>query len=356
MSNTLLLIAIAGMLNQQNQDLIDFLNGEIKVLKEIFVKKRIKFNNKQRAYLAHKFKKISSESIRQQELLVTPETMMNWYRYLIKKKWDYSKNRKAGRPKISEVNVKLVLKLIEENPYKGDKDISNKLKNLGIKLSAQSVKNIREKYGIPPLPERNKNGNWEKFIKANWNTLVAMDFKTVEVQCSNSLELETYYVLFAIKLSTREVKLCGITRYPKEDWMLLVGNSLTDPIDGFFLENKKCIIDNDVIFTKKFCNLLKDSKIDTVKTIIKAPNMNTFIERFIRTYKYEVLQWVIPSSVNHLRTITKEWLTHYNTERNHQGIDDHIIKPQDHVGRSNGEVLKISRLNGVLNYYYRASA
>lgn len=356
MDNPLLLIALAGMLNQQNQDLINFLNGEIKVLKEIFVKKRIKFTNKQRAYLAAKFNKISKETARQQELLVTPETMMNWYKKLIAQKWDYSKKTKVGRPPLSQENIDLALKLLKENPYKGDKDISNKLKNLEVYISAQSIKNIRERYGIPPAPERGKNGNWEQFIKLNWETLVAIDFKTVEVMCPNSLIMQTHYVLFAIRYSTREVELCGITPYPKKEWMQQVARNLTDPFDGFFKDATKCVMDNDKIFAPCFKKLLKDSGTKPMFTLIKAPNMNAYIERYIRSYKYEALQWVIPPSEEHLREITREWLIHYNTERNHQGIDDKIIKPGEEVGKTIGHISRKTRLNGVLSYYYRTSA
>ena len=49
-------------------------------------------------------------------------------------------------------------------------------------------------------------------------------------------------------------------------------------------------------------------------------------------------------------------MEHYHTERNHQGLDSHIIHADDNVGRSNGAVNTRSRLGGFLNYYYREAA
>ncbi len=60
-----------------------------------------------------------------------------------------------------------------------------------------------------------------------------------------------------------------------------------------------------------------------------------------------------PRSGSHLDSITKEFITFYNQESNHQGIGGDLIDPKEEVGSVLGVVKKRSRYDGSLNYYYR---
>ena len=58
-----------------------------------------------------------------------------------------------------------------------------------------------------------------------------------------------------------------------------------------------------------------------------------------------------------VRKATAEFMGHYHSERNHQGLDNALICPEpEHSGGGEGEVHRRERLGGLLNYYYRKAS
>ena len=50
------------------------------------------------------------------------------------------------------------------------------------------------------------------------------------------------------------------------------------------------------------------------------PTQNSFVERFNRTYRTEVLDLYLFSSLSDVRDITESWIRKYNEERPHQSL------------------------------------
>lgn len=46
------------------------------------------------------------------------------------------------------------------------------------------------------------------------------------------------------------------------------------------------------------------------------------IERFFRSFKWERLYLLYPETVREVKEMTRQYMTHYNYERDHQGLDD----------------------------------
>jgi hypothetical protein len=65
---------------------------------------------------------------------------------------------------------------------------------------------------------------------------------------------------------------------------------------------------------------------------------------------------VIPLSERHLRTILTEFLIHYHSERNHQGLGNKLLTPPPANGNAGGSIQCRERLGGILNHYYREAA
>jgi putative transposase len=57
-----------------------------------------------------------------------------------------------------------------------------------------------------------------------------------------------------------------------------------------------------------------------------------------------------------LSYVLHQYVAHYHTERNHQGLDNHLIAPETAVGGHTGYVGRRERLGGLLRYYYREVA
>jgi putative transposase len=57
-----------------------------------------------------------------------------------------------------------------------------------------------------------------------------------------------------------------------------------------------------------------------------------------------------------LSYVLQQYVAHYHTERNHQGLDNHLIAWEGVVGGHTGHVLRRERLGGLLSYYHREAA
>jgi len=57
-----------------------------------------------------------------------------------------------------------------------------------------------------------------------------------------------------------------------------------------------------------------------------------------------------------LRNAVREFVAHYHTERNHQGLGNNLIIATGGNARRDGAVHKRERLGGMLNFYYREAA
>jgi putative transposase len=86
-------VSIAGWMNRHQQQVIEYLIVENRVLREQIGSRRMRFTDDQRRRLAAKASELGRKLLAQVATIVTPETLMAWHRKLIAQKYDGSSFR-----------------------------------------------------------------------------------------------------------------------------------------------------------------------------------------------------------------------------------------------------------------------
>ena len=241
-----LVVALAGWINQQQRDVIDYLQEENRVLREQLAPRRLRFTDAQRRRLAAKAQALGRRALRDLETLVTPDTLLRWHRHLIAKKYDGSRRRGPGHPTIMQDIRRLIVRMATENRDWGYTRIRGALGNLGHQVARGTIANVLKEAGLEPAPERMKRRTWREFLAVHWDALAAADFFTVEVWTPRGLTRFTVLVL--IELATRRVEVAGITAEPDGHWVTQLMRNATDAEDGFLRNMRFLIHDRDPIF------------------------------------------------------------------------------------------------------------
>jgi hypothetical protein len=76
----------------------------------------------------------------------------------------------------------------------------------------------------------------------------------------------------------------------------------------------------------------------------------------VRSIKDECLNRMILIGRASLCRAVSEFMEHYHKERNHQGLENSLIRPAPTHAASASSMQCRPRLGGILNYYYRAAA
>ena len=144
----LLLISLAGWLNQSQHEVIEYLQEENRVLREQLGGKRLRFNEDQRRRLAVRAKKLSWRMLPEGRTIVTPTTLLAWHRRLIARNYDGTRKRGPGRPRVLEEIQRWVIRMATENRDWGYRRIQGALANLGPEVGRGTIANILKQHGL----------------------------------------------------------------------------------------------------------------------------------------------------------------------------------------------------------------
>lgn len=270
---------------------------------------------------------------------------------MIGKKYDSTRQgngKKRGRKPVSEEIVQNILRLAKNSDW-GYARIVSYMTYLGYKVSVSTVRKVLDDHGIVADPECRKRGDWEQFINSHKNVIAAADFATVELLTPDGLSRE--HILFFEDITTREVRLGGIVHAPDGTWMKQIARNMTDAWNGFLIGKEYLIHDRDALFTNDFTLILKSAGVKCKKLPPRSPQLNSFIEAFIKSFRQECMDKLILTSETQLRYVVKEYLEYYNRERPHRGLYGKMINPWPQY--PDGDIVEFSRLGGLLKSYRR---
>ena len=139
-----LVLTFAGWVNRHQDDLIAYLREENRVLREHLGPRPIRLTDAQRRRLAVRGQKLGRCVWMQVAGIVTPDTILRWYRRLIAQTYDGSARRGRGRRWCADAGRPTRFKPSSPSPTDAVRDGSTKL--------GHPVQNVTREHGLTPLP------------------------------------------------------------------------------------------------------------------------------------------------------------------------------------------------------------
>jgi putative transposase len=119
----------------------------------------------------------------------------------------------------------------------------------------------------------------------------------------------------------------AVTAHPSAAWTL---QQLREVV-GFDHARRFLIHDRDSIFARSLDESIRNPGLTVLKSPPHSPKANAICERVIGTIRRECLDWLIPLSESHLRSILRSWVGHYNHGRRHMVLGPGVPDPPSEV-------------------------
>ncbi len=247
-------------------------------------------------------------------VVVKPQTFIGWHRTAFRAFWRW-KSKTRGRPKLP-TNIRILIQdMAVANPTWGEERIANELSlKLSIRVSPRTVR----KYLTSPKPQGVSSQRWKTFVRNHARAIVACDFVTVV-----TANFRILYVFVAMEVGSRRILHLNVTGHPTSEWTIQQFREFL----AFDHPYRFLIHDRDAIFSPTLDNELRGFGVQVLKTPVRAPKANAFCERLIGTIRRECLDYLIPINGRHLKSILKEYVSHYNRGRPHSSLGPGIPEP-----------------------------
>jgi putative transposase len=281
--------------------------------------------------------------------IVSPNVLIRWLKRHQQRRANgdgKTEPKKPGRPWIGQEKVDAILR-IHDSGLTGLSRIAGEMAKCGLEVVESSVRRVLTQHGREPTNTNRRAGStWAQFWTRHTHSTVGADF--IQMPIGLLGKVVNAFVFIAIEHDTRRVHLLGITIHPIDAWVAQCIRNAT--MDGEPLANRKhWILDNDRKYGVRTAAVLGTKLIETA---IHAPDMNAYIERFNRSIEEECLDHIVFLSEGHLREYVVGYLTHYNSQRPHQGIGNVPIGPWQ-IG--SGEIVCAESMHGLLKSFHRAA-
>jgi transposase InsO family protein len=176
-----------------------------------------------------------------------------------------------------------------------------------------------------------------------------------------TLSGQRQYVLAVIEHATRRVRVLGTTTHPSANWVIQAIKNLVMDLEDAGCRARLLLRDRDGKFPALMDEVLAEAGITTVLTGVQMPRMNSIMERWVQSCRYELLDRCLVWNECHLQHALREYESFYNQHRAHQALNqaaplrtvpDPITDPKRIIDLN---VRRQDRLGGVLHEYLHAA-
>jgi len=245
-------------------------------------------------------------------VVVQPATMIRRHRSGWSLLWRMKS--RTGRPAIPMELRELIRRIARENVLWGEERIANGLLlKLGVRISPRTV----SKY-LPKRPPGRPRGDlrWSTFLESHARGILACDFFVAVTATFRML-----YVFVVIEHGTRRLAHVNVTTHRSAAWTLQQLREVIADAD----DHRYLIHDRDSIFARHLDDSIRALGLVVLRSPYSSPKANAICERAIGTIRRECLDWMIPMSEGHLRSILREWVAHCNGERPHSELGPAVL-------------------------------
>ena len=148
-------------------------------------------------------------------------------------------------------------------------------------------------------------------------------------------------------MKTREIMQFAVTTNPSREFVRQQLIRFSESI-----EEKVYLIHDR---SPELCFHYEDYGLQDVTTSVKAPNMNSVAERFVRSVRNEVLDAFVVFGQKQIEHLLGTYIMkYYNRKQPHQGIEQRV--PEGYEVQTEGKIVSIPILSGLHHHYGRRSA
>jgi putative transposase len=120
--------------------------------------------------------------------------------------------------------------------------------------------------------------------------------------------LKTIYVLVFIELGSRRVHFAGCTSHPTGAWVTQQARQIMWDLSDCEPPLRFLLRDRDLKFTATFDTVFRSEGIHVIRTPVRAPNANAYIERWIWSAREERLDKLLIMGEDHLQRVVRDYI------------------------------------------------
>ena len=150
--------------------------------------------------------------------------------------------------------------------------------------------------------------------------IVACDF-FVTVTAS----FRVLYAFVIMEVGSRRILHVNVTDHPTAAW---TAQQLREAIP-YDHRYRFLIHDRDSIFSHEVDATITRLGLRVLRTPVRAPKANAYVERLVGTCRRECLDWLIPLNARHLLRVLREWMAYYNCARPHSSLGPGFPDPAE---------------------------